>query len=457
MIFEFAVKRIVPDQSFDDVTTDEDRDENELYTYNAGQLRRTISSYSNNTHTVAVDVHTGPGQHLANPPYSEESQNMTPVLRSKQAKRSSGQKKRIQTNATEMEISQQPRDINGGYARKESESNGVIYHELPSETTNADTDSNLRQKHSTEEKVKVRTKTKRKIIVSQSMKTKQPTKDNATFNSPAKLSKENSEATNIEKDQKTDVCVQARESPICADLNRDVYSVEKSKDPRKLDKDQRVDDNRSELNSNSVATVARSYSTISQRSSSQSNVMENSMTSIDVNKMSIPILNDDYTITNSNPNTPRSARESTPRFDPDPNNSLPRVIKVRKNKSMAQAKRNIRRSIKRSRQRAQTSGMYILFYVSLNMQCFNENSIKIKKYVFVDLEEGSLRGGGGCKVAANLICLANKIVLGPFLKYADDYWPRQANNRNIKKFFDFYFTESHWTSASFLYILIENT
>lgn len=362
MIFEFAVKRIVPDQSFDDVTTDEDRDENELYTYNAGQLRRTISSYSNNTHTVAVDVHTGPGQHLANPPYSEESRNMTPVLRSKQAKRSSEQKKRIQTNATEMEISQQPRDIDGGYARKESERNGVIYHELPSETTNADTDSNLRQKHSTEEKVKVRTKTKRKIIVSQSMKTKQPTKDNATFNSPAKLSKENNEATNIEKDQKTDVCVQARESPIGADLNKDVYSVEKSKDPRKLDKDQRIDDNRSELDSNSVATVARSYSTISQRSSSQSNVMENSMTSIDVNKMSIPILNDDYTMTNSNPNTPRSARESTPRFDPDPNNSLPRVIKVRKNKSMAQTKRNIRRSIKRSRQRAQTSGMYILFF-----------------------------------------------------------------------------------------------
>lgn len=397
MIFEFTVKRIVPDQSFDDVTTDEDRDENELYTYNAGQLRRTISSYSNNTHTVAVDVHTGPAHHLANPPYSEESRNMTPVLRSKQAKRSSEQKKRIQTNATEMEISQQPRDIDGGYARKESESNGVIYHELPRKTAPADTDLNVRQNHNTEEKVKVRTKTKRKIIVSQSMKTKQPTKDNATFNSPAKLSKENSEATNIEKDQKSDVCVQARESAVGAELNKDVYSVEKSKDPRKLDKDQRIDDNRSELDSNSVATVARSYSTISQRSSSQSNVMENSMTSIDVNKMSIPILNDDYTMTNSNPNTPRSARESTPRFDPDPNNSLPRVIKVRKNKSMAQAKRNIRRSIKRSRQRAQTSGMYmyILFYMYLNMQCYNENSMKIKKYVCLDLEEGSLRGRGG--------------------------------------------------------------
>lgn len=366
MIFEFAVKRIVPDQSFDDVTTDEDRDENELYTYNAGQLRRTISSYSNNTHTVSVDVHTSPGQHLANPPYSEESRNMTPVLRSKQAKRSSEQKKRIQTNATEMEISQQPRDIDGGYARKESESNGVIYHELPRKSAPADTDPNVRQNHNTEEKVKVRTKTKRKIIVSQSMKTKQPTKDNATFNSHAKLSKENNEATNIEKDQKSDVCVQVRESPTGADLNKDVYSVEKSKGPRKLDKDQRIDDNRSELDSNSVATVARSYSTISQRSSSQSNVMENSMTSIDVNKMSIPILNDDYTMTNSNPNTPRSARESTPRFDPDPNNSLPRVIKVRKNKSMAQTKRNIRRSIKRSRQRAQTSGMYILFHMYFN-------------------------------------------------------------------------------------------
>lgn len=60
--------------------------------------------------------------------------------------------------------------------------------------------------------------------------------------------------------------------------------------------------------------------------------------------------------------------------------------------------------------------------------------------------------GGGVIVAANLICLANKIVLGPFLKYADDYWPRQANNRNIKKFFDFYFTESRRTSTSFLYI-----
>lgn len=43
------------------------------------------------------------------------------------------------------------------------------------------------------------------------------------------------------------------------------------------------------------------------------------------------------------------------------------------------------------------------------------------------------------EVADNLIVLANKIVLGPFLKYAHDYWPRQANNRNIKHFFDFLF------------------
>lgn len=42
------------------------------------------------------------------------------------------------------------------------------------------------------------------------------------------------------------------------------------------------------------------------------------------------------------------------------------------------------------------------------------------------------------EVADNLIVLANKIVLGPFLKYAHDYWPRQANNRNIKNFFDFF-------------------
>lgn len=352
---------MVPDQSFDDVTTDEDRDENEQYTYNAGQLRRTMSSYSNNTHTVAVDIHTDPGQHLANLPYFEESRNMTPVLRSKQAK-IGDQKKRIQTNATEMEISQQPRDIDGGYARKESESNGVIYHELSSKTARADTDSNLRQNHNTDEKVNVRKRTKRKIIVSQSMKAKQPTKDDATFNFPAKLSKENSEAINIEKDKKTDVFVQGKESLIGDVLNNDVYSVETGNDLRKLDKDQRINDNRSELDSNSKSTVARSYSTISQRSSSQSNVMENSMTSIDVNRMSIPILNDDYTMTNSNPNTPRSAIESTPRIDTDSNNSLPRVIKVRKNKSMAQTKRNIRRSIKRSRQRVQTSGMYILLH-----------------------------------------------------------------------------------------------
>lgn len=352
---------MVPDQSFDDVTTDEDRDENEQYTYNAGQLRRTMSSYSNNTHTVAVDIHTDPGQHLANLPYFEESRNMTPVLRSTQAK-IGDQKKRIQTNATEMEISQQPRDIDGGYARKESESNGVIYHELSSKTARADTDSNLRQNHNTDEKVNVRKRSKRKIIVSQSMKAKQPTKDDATFNFPAKLSKENSEAINIEKDQKTDVFVQGKESPIGDVLNNDVYSVETGNDLRKLDKDQRINDNRSELDSNSKSTVARSYSTTSQRSSSQSNVMENSMTSIDVNRMSIPILNDDYTMTNSNPNTPRSAKESTPRIDTDSNNSLPRVIKVRKNKSMAQTKRNIRRSIKRSRQRVQTSGMYILLH-----------------------------------------------------------------------------------------------
>lgn len=352
---------MVPDQSFDDVTTDEDRDENEQYTYNAGQLRRTMSSYSNNTHTVAVDIHTDPGQHLANLPYFEESRNMTPVLRSKQAK-IGDQKMRIQTNATEMEISQQPRDIDGGYARKESESNGVIYHELSSKTAHADTDSSLRQNHNTDEKVNVRKRTKRKIIVSQSMKAKQPTKDDATFNFPAKLSKENSEAINIEKDKKTDVFVQGKESLIGDVLNNDVYSVETGNDLRKLDKDQRINDNRSELDSNSKSTVARSYSTTSQRSSSQSNVMENSMTSIDVNRMSIPILNDDYTMTNSNPNTPRSAIESTPRIDTDSNNSLPRVIKVRKNKSMAQTKRNIRRSIKRSRQRVQTSGMYILLH-----------------------------------------------------------------------------------------------
>lgn len=361
IIFEFAVKRMVPDQSFDDVTTDEDRDENEQYTYNAGQLRRTMSSYSNNTHTVAVDIHTDPGQHLANLPYFEESRNMTPVLRSKQAK-IGDQKKRIQTNATEMEISQQPRDIDGGYARKESESNGVIYHELSSKTARADTDSNLRQNHNTDEKVNVRKRSKRKIIVSQSMKAKQPTKDDATFNFPAKPSKENSEAINNEKDKKTGVFVQGKESPIGDVLNNDVYSVETGNDLRKLDKDQRINDNRSELDSNSKSTVARSYSTTSQRSSSQSNVMENSMTSIDVNRMSIPILNDDYTMTNSNPNTPRSARESTHRIDTDPNNSLPRVIKVRKNKSMAQTKRNIRRSIKRSRQRVQTSGMFILLH-----------------------------------------------------------------------------------------------
>lgn len=352
---------MAPDQTFDDVTTDEDRDENELYTYNAGQLRRTISSYSNNTHTVAVDIHTDPGQHLANLPYFEESRNMTPVLRSKQAK-IGDQKKRIQTNATEMEISQQPRDIDGGYARKESESTGVIYHELSSKTARADTDSNLRQNHNTDEKVNVRKRTKRKIIVSQSMKAKQPTKDDATFNFPAKPSKENNDAINIEKDKKTDVFVQGKESPVGDVLNNDVHSVETGNDLRKLDKDQRINNNRSELDSNSKNTVARSYSTTSQRSSSQSNVMENSMTSIDVNRMSIPILNDDYTMTNSNPNTPRSARESTHRIDTDPNNSLPRVIKVRKNKSMAQTKRNIRRSIKRSRQRAQTSGMYILLH-----------------------------------------------------------------------------------------------
>lgn len=62
--------------------------------------------------------------------------------------------------------------------------------------------------------------------------------------------------------------------------------------------------------------------------------MENLMISIDVNKMLILILNDDYMIINSNLNILRLVRELMFWFDFDFNNSLLRVIKVWKNKFM---------------------------------------------------------------------------------------------------------------------------
>lgn len=62
--------------------------------------------------------------------------------------------------------------------------------------------------------------------------------------------------------------------------------------------------------------------------------MENFMISIDVNKMLILILNDDYMIINSNLNILRLVRELMFWFDFDFNNSLLRVIKVWKNKFM---------------------------------------------------------------------------------------------------------------------------
>lgn len=62
--------------------------------------------------------------------------------------------------------------------------------------------------------------------------------------------------------------------------------------------------------------------------------MENLMISIDVNKMLILILNDDYMMINSNLNILRLVRELMFWFDFDFNNSLLRVIKVWKNKFM---------------------------------------------------------------------------------------------------------------------------
>lgn len=62
--------------------------------------------------------------------------------------------------------------------------------------------------------------------------------------------------------------------------------------------------------------------------------MENFMISIDVNKMLILILNDDYMMINSNLNILRLVRELMFWFDFDFNNSLLRVIKVWKNKFM---------------------------------------------------------------------------------------------------------------------------
>lgn len=58
------------------------------------------------------------------------------------------------------------------------------------------------------------------------------------------------------------------------------------------------------------------------------------MISIDVNKMLILILNDDYMMINSNLNILRLVRELMFWFDFDFNNSLLRVIKVWKNKFM---------------------------------------------------------------------------------------------------------------------------
>lgn len=74
--------------------------------------------------------------------------------------------------------------------------------------------------------------------------------------------------------------------------------------------------------------------------------------------------------------------------------------------------------------------------------------------MYLWIQKKGFCGGGGCKVVVNLICFVNKIVFGFFLKYVDDYWLRQVNNRNIKKFFDFYFIESYWILVFFLYIYV---
>lgn len=97
----------------------------------------------------------------------------------------------------------------------------------------------------------------------------------------------------------------------------------------------------------SKKSVGRSVSITSQKSTTESNILENSMTSIDVNRMSIPILGDKFD--DETVDTPRSTGCMTPRSDTETYNSLPRVIKVKKSKSMEQMKRNLRRSIKRSR------------------------------------------------------------------------------------------------------------
>ena len=336
--------------SVDDVISDDDSDGNMPSSMRVGQLRRTVSNYSNSTQTVTVDVH-----HVPNPEFilSCQSKSMTPVSLKLQG----------QTNkqsVREKQITGQSRDGDTRNTGSEIEAKSMTYHELSNQSDEILSNSNVN--HDTVVQVKTGHRSKKRT---NSRKIQQKKGSDVTKHSFSMMEKDNIEQ--ISQNEWKESVLTETENGTTTKVNW----IENQKDTIKIvqkdgyahrtsDKSQKWEaDNYAESKVKGNASVARSYSVISQKTSSQTDVMENSMTSIDVNRMSIPILNDNPAFINDNGcDTPRSGGVTTPRVDSDGNNSLPRVIKVRKNRSTGQAKRELRRSIKRSQRRVKTSGLY---------------------------------------------------------------------------------------------------
>nr|XP_022309921.1 uncharacterized protein LOC111115461 [Crassostrea virginica] len=331
----------------DDVISDDDSDGNMPSSMRVGQLRRTVSNYSNSTQTVTVDVH-----HVPNPEFilSCQLKSMTPVSLKLQG----------QTNkqsVREKQITGQSRDGDTRNTGSEIEAKGMTYHELSNQTDEILSYSNVN--HDTVVQVKTGHRSKKRT---NSRKTQQQKGSDVTKHSFSVMEKNNIEqisqnewkesiSTETENGTITKVNWIENQKDTIKIVQKDGYAHRTSEKTQK-----RETDNYAESKVKGNASVTRSYSVISQKTSSQTDVMENSMTSIDVNRMSIPILNDNPAFINDDGcDTPRSGGVMTPRVDSDGNNSLPRVIKVRKNRSMGQAKRDLRRSIKRSQRRAKSS------------------------------------------------------------------------------------------------------
>jgi hypothetical protein len=300
-----------------------------------------MSSQSNNIHTVPVEIHQVPDKH-PDSHHSESDEKVQPNPRTAQKRNVESLNKVRQNGETSVSRADNNTDHSvdcaakdEGISLKNQESinkSGVGTADMTSPPDDEDTEVLRVQSRNSADLTKSRTQNVNRVtkeVKRRRHRQKRDVVSNAGRQEPDLLDREAEQTT----DNKTIEYSEAAEnSP------RDQIHISNSM--------------------KSKISVGRSVSITSQKSTTGSDILENSMTSIDVNRMSIPILRD--TFDDDTMDTPRSTGGMTPRSDSETYNSLPRVIKVKKSKSMEQMKRNLRRSIKRSRHRIEgVPGMYI--------------------------------------------------------------------------------------------------